>query len=156
MSNPSARRTVLLIVALPFLLSLSAYSQQVSSPILDVQNLMSAKEFHEAGLEKLTPEEMKKLNAWLAQYALRLYSAASTPKAGTAPSVIESVIEGEFEGWSGETIFKLDNGQIWQQASYSYTYHYAYRPKVLVYKSESAYQMKVDGVEGTIQVKRLK
>jgi hypothetical protein len=102
---------------------------------------------------------MKKLNAWLAQYALRLYSAASTPtapKPGTAPSVIESVIEGEFEGWSGETIFKLDNGQIWQQASYSYTYHYAYRPKVLIYKSESVYQMKVDGVEGTIQVKRLR
>ena len=65
-------------------------------------------------------------------------------------------MDDEFQGWDGETIFKLANGQIWQQASYAYTYHYAYRPKVIIYKSGTVYRMKVDGVESTIQVKRIK
>lgn len=70
--------------------------------------------------------------------------------------VIESHIDGTFTGWSGETIFKLVNGQIWQQSSYAYTYHYAYRPAVLIYGSGGTYKMKVEGVNGTINVKRLK
>jgi hypothetical protein len=70
--------------------------------------------------------------------------------------VIESRIDGEFEGWEGETIFKLDNGQIWQQSAYAYTYHYAYRPEVLIYKSGGVYKMKVEDVEETITVERLK
>lgn len=90
----------------------------------------------------------------------RLISSATTlsnpAKPATTPDVIETQMEGTFEGWDGETIFKLSNGQIWQQASCAYTYHYAYRPKVLIVLSGSAYRMKVDGVESTILVKRLK
>jgi hypothetical protein len=66
--------------------------------------------------------------------------------------VIETQIDGEFEGWEGETIFKMMNGQIWQQSSYAYLYHYAYRPEVIIYKRSSGYEMKVDGVEETINV----
>lgn len=73
-----------------------------------------------------------------------------------APDVIESRIDGDFEGWEGETIFKLMNGQIWQQVDYKYTYHYAYMPEVIIIKSVSGYKMKVEGVRGTIQVVRLK
>ena len=82
-------------------------------------------------------------------------SSATNPASGGAQT-IESYIDGDFEGWSGETIFKLDNAQIWQQASYSYTYHYAYRPKVLIYRSGATYKMQVEGLSGTISVKRLK
>jgi len=74
----------------------------------------------------------------------------------TTPDVIESRIDGEFTGWEGDTIFKLQNGQIWQQSSYAYKYKYAYSPKVLIYKSGSGYKMRVDGVEGEIVVTRLK
>lgn len=70
--------------------------------------------------------------------------------------VIESRIDGTFEGWDGDTVFKLINGQIWQQTQYSYTYHYAYRPEVLIYRSGSGYKMKVDGVNQEIGVKRIK
>lgn len=72
------------------------------------------------------------------------------------PSVIESKIDGTFEGWTGDTIFKLSNGQIWQQASYAYTYHYAYSPKVTIYKDGSVYKMMVDGVDSKISVTRIK
>ena len=71
-------------------------------------------------------------------------------------SVIESRIDGTFEGWDGDTIFKLQNGQIWQQSSYAYTYHYAYSPKVIIYWSGFAYRMQVEGVSGSIQVTRLR
>lgn len=70
--------------------------------------------------------------------------------------VIESRIDGEFTGWDGETIFKLRNGQIWQQVSYAYKYKYAYSPEVLIYKSGSVYKMRVDGVDGEITVRRLR
>lgn len=69
---------------------------------------------------------------------------------------IDSKIDGEFTGWTGKTIFELANGQIWQQSSYAYTYHYAYNPKVLIYKDGLVYKMKVDGVDSTIQVKQIK
>ena len=71
-------------------------------------------------------------------------------------SVIESQIDGEFNGWDGETIFKLRNGQIWQQSSYAYTYHYAFAPKVVIYQSSAGYKMHVDGVSMEISVQQLK
>jgi len=69
--------------------------------------------------------------------------------------VIETRIDGEFEGWEGETIFKMMNGQIWQQSSYAYMYHYAYSPEVIIYKTSSGYVLKVDGVDETINVVQL-
>jgi hypothetical protein len=78
------------------------------------------------------------------------------PVLGSTPGVIESRIDGVFSGWQGETIFTLQNGQIWQQSSYAYKYRYAYSPKVLIYRSGSGYKMRVDGVDGDIAVTRLK
>ena len=72
------------------------------------------------------------------------------------PDLVESQIDGEFSGWEGETIFKLTNGQIWQQSSYAYTYTYSYRPKVMIFKVGGNYQMKVDGVDGRIGVTQLR
>lgn len=77
-------------------------------------------------------------------------------KLPSTESVIETCIEDDFEGWDGDTIFKLGNGQIWQQTSYEYTYHYAYRPGVIIYSTSGGYKMKVDGVDGTIYVKRIR
>ena len=71
-------------------------------------------------------------------------------------STIESQIEGAFEGWQGETIIKLVNGQIWQQDEYWYHYHYAYRPKVTISQISGGYAMHVDGVPKSIRVERLK
>lgn len=74
----------------------------------------------------------------------------------TNTSIIESRIDGEFKGWEGDTVFKLLNGQIWQQTSFSWKYSYKYSPEVLIYRSGLVYKMKVDGVDGEITVKRLK
>ncbi len=57
--------------------------------------------------------------------------------------MIESRIEGEFKGWSGDTQFHLTNGQVWQQSLYSYWYHYAYRPEVMIYESDGRYMLRL-------------
>ncbi|MFA6542869.1 MAG: hypothetical protein WCS99_00485 [Limisphaerales bacterium] len=125
-------------------------------PSVKVTKLMNAEDFKAAGLSKLSDEELKRLDTWLTTYTaevMRLASSKGQPDSGEA---IESQIEGEFKGWEGETVFQLTNNQIWQQSSYAYKYHYAYRPKVLIFKSGTGYKMKVDGVDGEISVKRLK
>lgn len=72
------------------------------------------------------------------------------------PAIIESKVAGEFNGWEGETIVKLENGQIWKQSEYYYKYRYAYRPEVLVLKRSGGYEMKVDGIDKSVRVERLK
>lgn len=69
-----------------------------------------------------------------------------------AGSVIESRIDGEFDGWTGTTVFKLQNGQYWQQVSYAYTYYYAYSPSVTIVMDGNGYKMHVDGVDSSIVV----
>lgn len=70
--------------------------------------------------------------------------------------VIHSYIDGDFEGWEGKTIFKLDNGQIWQQSSYAYMYYYAYHPEVMIINVRGTWKMKVEDVDEMIEVIRLK
>lgn len=70
-------------------------------------------------------------------------------------NIIESYIKGSFHGWSGETLFRLGNGQYWVQARYAYRYHYAYRPKARISSINGKYIMEVQGMNDSIQVKRL-
>jgi hypothetical protein len=83
-------------------------------------------------------------------------SRAASTTAPPSPSVIESQIDGDFDGWEGETIIKLTNGQIWQQSEYFYFYHYAFMPKVLIFRSGYGFKMKVDGVDKPVGVTRLR
>lgn len=72
----------------------------------------------------------------------------------TETSAIRSKIVSEFTGWSGDTIFELQNGQIWKQDKYKYKYFYAYRPTALIVKVGSHQVMTVKGK--SIRVKRIK
>jgi hypothetical protein len=77
-------------------------------------------------------------------------------KAADSFDIFESKIDGEFRGWSGDTLFALVNGQIWQQSSYDLTRHFAYSPRVLIYRSGPSIKMHVEGVDRTIFVKRIR
>lgn len=90
-------------------------------------------------------------------------SSSPAPKAeGAGPSsssaatssVIESRIDGQFKGWEGETVFKLQNGEIWQQASYGYRVNFADSPRVTIYQSGDGFRMKVEGIDEDIAVRR--
>lgn len=81
--------------------------------------------------------------------------AAPPPQAGGG-TCIESTIDGDFEGWDGDTLFTLSNGQFWQQASASYVYHYAYRPSVTICQVDAGYKMWVEGIDESVYVVRLR
>ena len=65
-----------------------------------------------------------------------------------------SKIINDFKGWSGNSIFELQNGQIWKQDKYKYKYFYAYRPTATIVKIGSRHIMTVKGK--SIRVKRIK
>jgi hypothetical protein len=69
--------------------------------------------------------------------------------------VVETQIDGTFKGWSGATVWKMTNGQVWQQARYAYHYQYAYRPRVLIYPTSGGWTMKVEDDE-EIEVRQLR
>lgn len=87
------------------------------------------------------------------QVSRRFNSQKQTP---FNQAYIESYIDGDFEGFDGDTIIKLGNGQIWQQSEYYYYYHYAFMPKVFIIKADYGYKIKVEGIDKLVGVKRLK
>ena len=69
-------------------------------------------------------------------------------------SSIKSVIVNDFSGWKGDTLFELQNGQIWKQAEYRYQYFYIYRPSVVIECSGYSGVMTVNG--RSVKVRRIK
>jgi len=101
---------------------LSAFAGETPTPTLEER--MSKDEFHSAGLDKLSPAELKALNGWLAGHeqvktVREVVTATGKPVFETdqgQSQAIEARISGRFSGWYGRTVFKLDNGQEWTQA----------------------------------------
>jgi hypothetical protein len=100
-----------------------------------LEEQMTGKEFAASGLDKLTAQELSALNAWIRAHSLAtLDPAPAVAAAGTATTeaigdrrgfkdedsddrtTITSRIVGHFSGWDGQTVFKLENGMIWEQA----------------------------------------
>lgn len=139
---------------------------------LTIEAVMSERELQATGVATLSPTQRKALDAWLNRYTQRVARlaaslAAAQSRAGTArhtqsapPSncspAIETQIDGDFDGWDGNTIFKLVNGQIWEQAEYDYEYEYDFMPGVLIYRASDGCRMKVEGMDDTIPVHRIK
>jgi hypothetical protein len=92
----------------------------------------------------------KKLN--IASLGKEQNTGKQTPRG----QYLETRIDGEFNGFEGETILKLANGQIWQQSEYWYHYHYAYSPQVIIFQTNGQYKIQVDGVDKSVGVTRLK
>ena len=65
-------------------------------------------------------------------------------------------IDGDFNGWDGETIFKLADGTIWQQNRYDINIHFSYRPDVIIFSRNGRTYMKVEGVDDEVSVVQLK
>ncbi len=73
-------------------------------------------------------------------------------------NIISSRIDGEFNGWEGDTLFYLWNGQVWQQARWAWNWAWGYSPKVLIYRTPGSfyYTMQVEGESETIEVVRVR
>jgi hypothetical protein len=149
-------RIAMLVIVVLMICSIPVVSQEQ----IKMQDLLTAEQMKSAGLHKLTASELETLNAYIAIIVKVALENDNTSNSSGSPAsssdVIESRISGEFTGWEGETIFKLMNGQVWQQSSYAYTYHYAYMPEVTIYRVGSQYKLKVEGVSGSIYVKQIR
>ena len=66
-------------------------------------------------------------------------------------SVIESRIDGKFDGWGKGKKYRLVNGQTWEQSRYKYEYKYAYRPEVLICRIGGSYVMYVEGTHAEVR-----
>lgn len=94
----------------------------------DLSSEMTAAEFNQMGLSKLSDSELARLYQWVKiresrqpiQDRLTLVKAEqpSSQQRIDQPSnkqTITTSIEGAFEGWTGATVFRLSNGQVWRQ-----------------------------------------
>ena len=64
---------------------------------------------------------------------------------------------GEFTGWTGKTVFRLENGQVWQQArSGRMAYRGPANPMIVITRGfMGGYQLSVEGVNKKVYVKRI-
>ena len=101
------------------LLLLAAAASAGAEDFPGIDKLMSAEEFEAAGLGKLSDSEREALDAWLLRYtageAETLRSTSEDVKAAGQEALVEARVRPPFKGWSGDTLFHLDNGQVWQQ-----------------------------------------
>ena len=115
------------------LLALPALALAQQAP--PIQQAMSPEEFKAAGLDKLSADELARLNAWLnrrVEQETTAAVAAATEQAREegrkavveenrgffhfgSSEPINASIEGEFAGFGQGKRYRLDNGQVWQQ-----------------------------------------
>jgi len=123
----------ILITILSFTVVFSAFA---AGGFSSLEEQMTGKEFSATGLEKLSKSELDALNAWIREHSLA--TLATTPTAAKTETVntadndsdkdqdkdkdkkkerttITSKMIGKFTGWDGQTVFELENGQIWAQ-----------------------------------------
>jgi hypothetical protein len=119
-------RTITLILFL-IIVSAAITADDKSPP--DIETLMSAQDYVDSGLDKLTAAEREHLSEWVARYRDgAIKGPAPVPKKPSQMNeqerevfeeqqevVITAKVLPAFRGWSGKTVFHLDNGQVWQQ-----------------------------------------
>lgn len=69
--------------------------------------------------------------------------------------ITDSRVEGECEGFDGDRVFELVNGQKWQQAVYRYKYRYRYRPSVRIWRDASGDYIEIEGMDELVRVRRV-
>jgi len=153
-------RTAIPALFLSCLFSASAIAQ-TQAPTLEER--MTGAEFRAAGLDKLSPDELARLNAWLeahgsgkTQYVTPEGSKVFYPDSSSRET-IEDRIAGTFSGWLGKTVFTLENGQKWQQAeSGRFGSRELDHPKVKIKPMlMGSWLMYVEGCGCSVRVKRV-
>lgn len=128
-----------------------------------IEALMTPAEYEAAGLEKLTPRERDALDQWLIRYtaedAPALITNDAEVKKAAREQEIRSTVMPPFDGWSGNTVFTLANGQVWQQrrqGNYAYTSS-ATAPEVRITRNFMGfYRMELLESGARVLVKRIK
>jgi len=152
-------RTRLILAALALLIAaLPVMAQQFSS----LEERMSAADFKSAGLDKLTPEQLQFLDNWLrAHEQTKVVSPSGQPvfyPNEQSRDKFSTHLVGHFSGWAGNTVFTLDNGQVWKQAeSGAYSCPNLDNPEVTIKPMIlGSWLMYVQGCNQSVRVERVK
>ena len=121
----------------------------------NIKGDMSEQDLLFSGLSKLTEKEVEYLGAWIDEK----YSCDSIDESHIDSGVEElhRTIDGGFSGWSGKTLFKMDNGEIWQQRVGGRYYKKLNSPSVVITKNSlGLYVMEVIDTKRKVGVKKIK
>ena len=160
-------RLVLVSGLLVFSPLISAQSEQ---PFSSLEERMTGSEFTETGLHKLSPDELAALNRWI---RVRSIAQREEPSEGSrlpsqpdevppidrmAREEFQSRIVGEFSGWSGDTVFRLENGMVWKQdESDRFRLQPVDSPMVTIKPGLfGAWRLSVEGHKRAVRVERIK
>lgn len=163
----------LLIPVLALMLAGPGAAQEFSS----LEERMSQSEFAGAGLDKLSPQELETLNAWLRRELTTTTTAATTAaliknktdrlgfdRGGVfgsreAEGTIVSRVAGEFQGWNRKgQRFTLENGQVWEtlDASSPLSVRLTNPQVTLSSGLVGTWFLQVEGYNTRVKVKRVK
>ena len=129
-----------------------------------LQKAMTPEQYEAAGLSKLDPAERAKLDEFIKNYvsvsnekvATSAVDKAIKEKKVSEPEVIQSRIVGPFTGYTGRTVFTLENGQRWAQSQYDTAYYPKIdSPPVVIVKAGFGYRMYIAG-GGAIRVSKVR
>lgn len=138
-----------------------------------LEEQMTGTEFSAAGLDKLSQQELEMLNDWLRNHSVATLDTP-TVSAGAVDSgedqeelksededeerkTITSKLVGTFDGWDGQTVFKLENGMIWAQASKAKFYTKEIKDPVAIIEPGmfGIWRLRIEGVDKDCRVKRI-
>lgn len=114
-NNPRTSRSPWLALLACLLLSGAALADSFPG----IRKLMGEEQFHAAGLDQLSDSQLQALDAWLVRYtageAELLQMENKAVREAREDFSLRARIDGDFRGWDGDTVFRLDNGQVWRQ-----------------------------------------
>lgn len=146
----------LLLACLALCPVLSAFGEEFPG----VEALMTEEEFNDAGLDKLSAEERKALDKWLIRYTVSeapiLVETNEEVQQAEKELEITSTLVLPFNGWSGNTRFRLENGQVWKQRRRGNYAHHGEDLRVSISKNFMGYfKMTLVSNGKSVQVSRV-
>jgi hypothetical protein len=113
-----------------------------------IKQAMSPEEFHKAGLDKLTDEELQNLDRWLRGDREKTARKAAARTSRTKMDLVVSRVAGSFPGLTGKTIIQLEDGTVWRQAN-KYDHFKGSpvdHPGAAVVHTVMGYKMRIEGM----------
>lgn len=167
-SMPSHRRSLrtrLLALAVLLPLAGAVMGQQ------KIEQQMTPEQFKATGLDRLDPQELANLNAWLeGKLQVETEKAAEVARQETAEErrglfaresrePVVAALDGEFKGFGRGRSYLLDNGQVWQQIDdATLVIDAKTSPKVRITPSliGQSWYLSIEGYNTRAQVQRVK
>lgn len=141
----------------------------------NIGNLMVPEDYAASGLDKLSADELLHLSEWVEKYRDgAITGPPPLPKKSTEMTEEEKVVVRQkneeekafelvanvipsFKGWSGKTVFHLDNGQVWQQRQTSRVKYSGDDATVVITRNAmGGYVMRHPDSGRTVGVKRIR